>query len=243
MITSTSVKGWSRTENVPVIFSYKLQLSPYTSCINQKASWKTAANDGKSSLGNAGNQFDGPLYQEHRYKCLLTGICRLLLPVDGTLPFVECHSWIHLSHPNPGDCHPMGNTRLHTVRQRLQICLLHPPSYLQNMECDTQTSAYHPQTNITEQVNSTLKTMIASYVGSRHKHWDKHLPEFRFALNSAVHESWAQSPSGTQGTPGCSAAAPGCFAWLFSLPKNFSAEWTKRLCLWKSHSGSKVPKT
>ncbi|XP_008284328.1 alpha-1,3-mannosyl-glycoprotein 4-beta-N-acetylglucosaminyltransferase B [Stegastes partitus] len=42
------------------------------------------------------------------------------------------------------------------------------------------TSAYHPQ---------TLKPMIASFVGSQHKHRVRDLPEFRFALNSAVHES------------------------------------------------------
>uniref|UniRef100_A0A3P8SHI7 Integrase catalytic domain-containing protein n=1 Tax=Amphiprion percula TaxID=161767 RepID=A0A3P8SHI7_AMPPE len=57
------------------------------------------------------------------------------------------------------------------------------------------TSAYHPQTNLTERVNRTLKTMIASFVGSQHKQWDKHLPEFRFALNSAVHESTGVTPA------------------------------------------------
>lgn len=56
------------------------------------------------------------------------------------------------------------------------------------------TSAYHPQTNMTERINWTLKTMIASYVGENHKHWDKHLPEFRFALNSAIHESTGVTP-------------------------------------------------
>ena len=57
------------------------------------------------------------------------------------------------------------------------------------------TSAYHPQTNLTERVNRTLKTMIAAYVGSNHKHWDKHLPEFRFAINSAVQESTGVTPA------------------------------------------------
>ena len=56
------------------------------------------------------------------------------------------------------------------------------------------TTAYHPQTNLTERVNRTLKTMIASYV-TNHKHWDKHLPAFRFALNSAVHESTGVTPA------------------------------------------------
>ena len=36
--------------------------------------------------------------------------------------------------------------------------------------------------------------MIASYVQEKHKSWDKDLPEFRFALNSAVHESIGVKP-------------------------------------------------
>ncbi|KAL1259570.1 hypothetical protein QQF64_010147 [Cirrhinus molitorella] len=57
------------------------------------------------------------------------------------------------------------------------------------------TTAYHPQTNLTERVNRNLKTMIASYVGDQHKHWDKWLSEFRFAINSAWHESTGFSPA------------------------------------------------
>lgn len=37
--------------------------------------------------------------------------------------------------------------------------------------------------------------MVASYVGDNHKHWDKYLPEFRFALNSAVHEFTGVTPA------------------------------------------------
>lgn len=37
--------------------------------------------------------------------------------------------------------------------------------------------------------------MVASYVSDNHKHWDKFLPEFRFALNSAVHESTGVTPA------------------------------------------------
>ncbi len=36
--------------------------------------------------------------------------------------------------------------------------------------------------------------MITSYVEEKHKSWDKYLPEFRFALNSAVHESTGVTP-------------------------------------------------
>lgn len=57
------------------------------------------------------------------------------------------------------------------------------------------TSAHHPQTNMTERINRTLKTTIASYVGNNHKHWDKHLLEFCFTLNSAVHRSTGVTPA------------------------------------------------
>lgn len=57
------------------------------------------------------------------------------------------------------------------------------------------TAAFHPKTNLTERINRTLKTKIASYVRENHKHWDKHLPEFCFALNSAIHKSTGVTPA------------------------------------------------
>ncbi|KAI4882115.1 hypothetical protein NFI96_010737, partial [Prochilodus magdalenae] len=57
------------------------------------------------------------------------------------------------------------------------------------------TTSYHPQTNLTERVNRSLKTMIASFVGEHHEEWDKWLSEFRFALNSSCHETTGQSPA------------------------------------------------
>lgn len=57
------------------------------------------------------------------------------------------------------------------------------------------TTAYHPQTNMTERVNRTLKYMIAAYVDDNHKKWDQYLPELRFAVNSAVQESIGMSPA------------------------------------------------
>lgn len=57
------------------------------------------------------------------------------------------------------------------------------------------TTAYHPQTNLTERVNRNLKTMIASYVGDQHRLRDKWLAEFRFALNAAWHESTGFTPA------------------------------------------------
>lgn len=57
------------------------------------------------------------------------------------------------------------------------------------------TTAYHPQTNLTERVNRTLKTMIASFVGEHHQDWDRWLPEFRLAINTAVHETTGVPPA------------------------------------------------
>ncbi len=53
----------------------------------------------------------------------------------------------------------------------------------------------HPQTNLTERINRTLKTMIASYVQDHHRHWDKWLAEFRFAINTAWQESTGFTPA------------------------------------------------
>lgn len=57
------------------------------------------------------------------------------------------------------------------------------------------TTSYHPQTNLTERVNRTLKTMMASYVGENHKEWDMWLAEFRFAINNAKHETTNRTPA------------------------------------------------
>lgn len=57
------------------------------------------------------------------------------------------------------------------------------------------TTAYHPQTNMTERVNGTLKSMISDFVEDNHKSWDHHLSEFGFLLNSAVQESIGMIPA------------------------------------------------
>ncbi len=57
------------------------------------------------------------------------------------------------------------------------------------------TTSYHPQTNLTERVNRTLKTMIASYVGQYHQASDQWLPEFRFAINTATQETTGKAPA------------------------------------------------
>lgn len=60
------------------------------------------------------------------------------------------------------------------------------------------TTAYHPQTNMTERVNRTIKQMISVYVDDNHKKWDQYLPELRFAINSAVQETIGMSPAELQ---------------------------------------------
>lgn len=57
------------------------------------------------------------------------------------------------------------------------------------------TPPYSPQCNPTERQNRVLKTMIAQYVESDHRTWDVNLPEFAFAVNTAVHESTKFTPA------------------------------------------------
>uniref|UniRef100_A0A3Q1GSS6 Gypsy retrotransposon integrase-like protein 1 n=1 Tax=Acanthochromis polyacanthus TaxID=80966 RepID=A0A3Q1GSS6_9TELE len=57
------------------------------------------------------------------------------------------------------------------------------------------TTSYHPQANLTERSNRTIKTMIASYVGDQHNNWDKWIREFRFAINAAQHETTGRTPA------------------------------------------------
>lgn len=54
-----------------------------------------------------------------------------------------------------------------------------------------RTTAYHPQTNHTERMNWTIKTAIRSYVGSRHRDWERHLGLISFA----PHQSTGESPA------------------------------------------------
>lgn len=56
-------------------------------------------------------------------------------------------------------------------------------------------TAYHPQTNLTERVNRALKTMISSFVRDNHRDWDRWIPEFRYAINSAWQESTGLTPA------------------------------------------------
>ncbi|KAL7844551.1 hypothetical protein SRHO_G00230900 [Serrasalmus rhombeus] len=57
------------------------------------------------------------------------------------------------------------------------------------------TTAFHPQTNLTEQVNRALKTMISSHVRNKHSLWEQWLLEFRFAINTTWQESTGSTPA------------------------------------------------
>uniref|UniRef100_A0A3B3BX27 Gypsy retrotransposon integrase-like protein 1 n=1 Tax=Oryzias melastigma TaxID=30732 RepID=A0A3B3BX27_ORYME len=57
------------------------------------------------------------------------------------------------------------------------------------------TTSFHPQSNLTERSNRTIKTMIASYVGDQHNNWDQWIKEFRFAVNTSFHETTGKSPA------------------------------------------------
>lgn len=57
------------------------------------------------------------------------------------------------------------------------------------------TAPYSPQSNPTERANRVIKTMVSQYVKDDHRMWDEHLNEFRFALNTAVHESTKYTPA------------------------------------------------
>ncbi|XP_044594051.1 KRAB-A domain-containing protein 2-like [Cotesia glomerata] len=57
------------------------------------------------------------------------------------------------------------------------------------------TPPYHPQADPVERVNRVLKTMITAFIGNNHREWDKNIPQFRFAHNSAFHSSIQATPA------------------------------------------------
>lgn len=58
-----------------------------------------------------------------------------------------------------------------------------------------RTPPYSPQCNPVERTNKTVKTIIAQYVKENQRSWDTLLPEFQFALNTALHESTQFTPA------------------------------------------------
>ena len=57
------------------------------------------------------------------------------------------------------------------------------------------TPLYHPQANLVERSNRTLKTIIAAFVDSDHREWDVHVHEFRHAVNTAMQATKSVSPA------------------------------------------------
>lgn len=57
------------------------------------------------------------------------------------------------------------------------------------------TAPYSPQENPVERMNRVIKTMIAQYVKRDHQTWDVYLNEFRYAINTAVHDTTRYTPA------------------------------------------------
>lgn len=58
-----------------------------------------------------------------------------------------------------------------------------------------KTSLYTPQANPVERRNKDIRTIISQYCEKDHRKWDQFIPEFIFAINSAVHDSTGFSPA------------------------------------------------
>jgi transposase InsO family protein len=58
-----------------------------------------------------------------------------------------------------------------------------------------RTPLYHPQANLCERVNRTLKPLLAALAHHDHKSWDLKLPQIAFALRTAPSDSTEQSPA------------------------------------------------
>lgn len=62
-------------------------------------------------------------------------------------------------------------------------------------EVQNLTSAYHPQTNLTELVNRVLKMMITSYVHDNQRQWGQRVAEFCYAINFVWQKSTGHTPA------------------------------------------------
>ena len=54
---------------------------------------------------------------------------------------------------------------------------------------------YHPQTNMTERVNRTLKAQIAIYAHDHPGKWDQDIQKFAFAIRTSVNETTGDTPA------------------------------------------------
>jgi hypothetical protein len=57
------------------------------------------------------------------------------------------------------------------------------------------TANYHPQSNMTERVNRTLKPLIAIYAEHQPHSWDKEIQQIAFAIRTAVNETTGETPA------------------------------------------------
>ncbi|CAF5216319.1 unnamed protein product, partial [Rotaria magnacalcarata] len=58
-----------------------------------------------------------------------------------------------------------------------------------------RTPLYHPQSNLCERVNRTIKPLLAALAYNDNKSWDIKLPQIAFALRTAPSDSTEQSPA------------------------------------------------
>lgn len=57
------------------------------------------------------------------------------------------------------------------------------------------TANYHPQSNMTERVNRTLKPMIAIYAQQQPQSWDKDIQQLAFAIRTTINETTGDTPA------------------------------------------------
>ncbi|CAF2133846.1 unnamed protein product [Rotaria magnacalcarata] len=57
------------------------------------------------------------------------------------------------------------------------------------------TANYHPQTNMTERVNRTLKEQIAIYAQNHSGLWDKEVQKLAFAIRTSINETTGETPA------------------------------------------------
>ncbi len=105
-----------------------------------------------------------------------------------------CNIISHSTYPQSRNLYMMGSPHLHPLRSGVPVCFGCVSRTLWTVT-PKLTTVYHPQTNMTERVNRILKCLMASNVEENHKKWDVYLPEFRFALNSAVQETIGLTPA------------------------------------------------
>jgi hypothetical protein len=57
------------------------------------------------------------------------------------------------------------------------------------------TANYHPQTNMTERVNRTLKPLIAIFAQEHPHSWDKEIQKLPFAIRTSINETTGETPA------------------------------------------------